>query len=149
MPYSVPFMHAMRRAGEHKVLRVGIKKCCKKSLAIWPKRKSKKWTHGITTPVAEFHGVRFVSSDPQDPSSPPILYILTKCVVSYTLRFAYILWYSIQKIPCKMPAKRRAGKNKEATVEEAMDALEKTKINARTATGEWATTPKSRDIHVC
>lgn len=46
-----------------------------------------------------------------------------------------------------MPSKRRAGK-KEATVDEALEALEKTKINARTATGEWAASPKSRDIHI-
>lgn len=48
-----------------------------------------------------------------------------------------------------MPSKKRAGKGaKEATVDEAMEALEKTKITARTATGEWAATPKSRDIHI-
>jgi hypothetical protein len=47
-----------------------------------------------------------------------------------------------------MPSKKRSGKGKEATVDDAMDALEQTKITARTATGEWATTPKSRDVHV-
>jgi ATP-binding cassette subfamily F protein 2 len=47
-----------------------------------------------------------------------------------------------------MPAKKRAGKNKEVSTEEAIEALEKTKISARTATGEWAATPKSRDIHI-
>jgi len=46
-----------------------------------------------------------------------------------------------------MPAKRRQ-KGKEATVEDALEALEKTKISARTATGEWAATPKSRDIKI-
>jgi hypothetical protein len=46
-----------------------------------------------------------------------------------------------------MPSKKRAGK-KEATVDSALQALEQTKITARTATGEWATTPKSRDIQI-
>lgn len=46
-----------------------------------------------------------------------------------------------------MPSKKK-GTKKESTVEEAMEAMEQTKINARTATGQWAATPKSRDIHV-
>jgi len=46
-----------------------------------------------------------------------------------------------------MPAKRRT-KGKEATVDDAIEALEKTKIDARTATGEWAATAKSRDIKI-
>lgn len=45
-----------------------------------------------------------------------------------------------------MPSKRKQAKN--ATVEDAIEALEKNKIGARTATGEWAATPKSRDMHV-
>lgn len=45
-----------------------------------------------------------------------------------------------------MPSKRK--QKKEVTVEDAIEALEKNKINARTATGEWAATPKSRDIHI-
>ncbi len=52
-----------------------------------------------------------------------------------------------------MPSKKRQSKasknnDKEATVDDAIAALEKTKISARTATGEWAAAPKSRDIHV-
>jgi len=46
-----------------------------------------------------------------------------------------------------MPSKKRAGK-KEAGVNEAIEALEKTKVTARTATGEWAASPTSRDIHI-
>jgi len=45
-----------------------------------------------------------------------------------------------------MPSKRK--EKKQATVEDALEALEKTKISSRTATGEWAATPKSRDIHI-
>lgn len=47
-----------------------------------------------------------------------------------------------------MPSKRDRKKGKEATVEDALEALEKTKISARTATGEWAAGPKSRDIKI-
>jgi len=46
-----------------------------------------------------------------------------------------------------MPSKRK-NKGKEATVEDALEALEQTKISSRTATGEWAASPKSRDIHI-
>jgi ATP-binding cassette subfamily F protein 2 len=46
-----------------------------------------------------------------------------------------------------MPSKKKASK-KEATVEEVLDALEKTKVSNRSATGEWATSSKSRDIHI-
>jgi len=50
-----------------------------------------------------------------------------------------------------MPSKKKQGKEqkgKAPTVEDAIEALEKTKISARTATGEWAASPKSRDIHI-
>jgi len=50
-----------------------------------------------------------------------------------------------------MPSKKRQAKEpkgKKDAVDEAMQKLEKSKINARTATGEWAATPKSRDIHI-
>jgi ATP-binding cassette subfamily F protein 2 len=46
-----------------------------------------------------------------------------------------------------MPSKKER-KGKAVSVDDALDALEKTKITARTATGEWAATPKSRDIHI-
>lgn len=50
-----------------------------------------------------------------------------------------------------MPSKKKntkEQKGKAATVDDALAALEKTKIHARTATGEWAASPKSRDIHI-
>jgi hypothetical protein len=47
-----------------------------------------------------------------------------------------------------MPSKKKAAKGKDVSVDDAITALEKTKITARTATGEWATTPKSRDVHI-
>lgn len=45
-----------------------------------------------------------------------------------------------------MPAKKKAAKK--ATVDEVIADLEKAKVTARNATGEWAATPKSRDIHI-
>lgn len=50
-----------------------------------------------------------------------------------------------------MPSKKKQtkeAKGKAATVDDAMEALEKTKTAARSATGEWAASPKSRDIHI-
>jgi ATP-binding cassette subfamily F protein 2 len=48
----------------------------------------------------------------------------------------------------KTAREARKQNKREATVEDAIEALEKNKINARTATGEWAATPKSKDIHI-
>eukprot|EP01110_Echinostelium_bisporum_P004639 TRINITY_DN2141_c0_g1_i1.p1 TRINITY_DN2141_c0_g1~~TRINITY_DN2141_c0_g1_i1.p1 ORF type:complete len:575 (-),score=222.51 TRINITY_DN2141_c0_g1_i1:62-1786(-) len=48
-----------------------------------------------------------------------------------------------------MPSKRKQAKNaKDVSVEDAVAALEQTKIAHRTATGEWAAIPKSRDIQI-
>lgn len=47
-----------------------------------------------------------------------------------------------------MPSKKKGSKTKETTVEDALEALEKTKISNRSGTGEWAASPKSRDIHI-
>jgi len=50
-----------------------------------------------------------------------------------------------------MPSKKKNSKGKVAeapSVDEVIAQIEKTKVNARTATGEWAATPKSRDVHI-
>jgi len=50
-----------------------------------------------------------------------------------------------------MPSKKKNSKGKVAeapSVDEVIAQIEKTKVHARTATGEWATTPKSRDVHI-
>jgi len=54
-----------------------------------------------------------------------------------------------------MPSKKKQASKGKApssssapSIDSTLDAFEKAKISARTATGEWAATPKSRDIHI-